>query len=124
MSINGLNAMKPKTWDTHLGNPANAVEGGRGSCKFPKFLSLLPALSSKLSREKHSGYFDSPQKRFFNYFLLKKSLTLETSRGSLGLGTEWKICRKCGKMFWAGDNECEPRQAMLPCILCLPGHWA
>lgn len=64
----------------------------------------------------------SPKEIFFNYFLLKKSLTLETSRGTLGLGTEWNICRKSGKMFWAGDNECEPRQATLPCILCLPGH--
>lgn len=112
----GSYLMKSETWGTHLGNPANAVIGGGGECKFPKISPLLPALFSKLSREKHSRYFDPPQKRFFQLFLLKKFLTLETSRGILGLGTEWKICRKCGKMFWAGDNRCEPCQATLPCI--------
>lgn len=118
----GSYLMKSETWGTHLGNPANAVIGGGGECKFPKFSPLLPALFSKLSREKHSRYFDPPQKRFFQLFLLKKFLTLETSRGILGLGTEWKICRKCGKMFWAGDNRCEPCQATLPCIQ-LAGRW-
>lgn len=58
--------MKPKTWDTHLGNPANAVDGVGGCCKFPKFSPLLPALSSKLYRG------NLPKRDFFQLFFIKE----------------------------------------------------
>lgn len=87
---------------------------------------LLTVLFSKLSREKHSRYFDPSQKGFFNKFSLKKSPTLETIGGILGLGTECKFCRKCGKMFGAGEVISASPAGPLPGAVpaCQPRDWA
>lgn len=87
----------PKNWDTHLDN-----QGWRGCCKFPKLFTLYFQLYSQNFSEKSIlSILTLPPKEIFQLFLLKKSLTLETTDRTVGLESEWKICWKYGKMFWA-----------------------
>lgn len=72
-----------KNWDTHLDNPTKG-QGWRGCCKFPKlFTSYFQLYSQNFSEKSILSILALPPKEIFQLFLLKKTLTLETTDGTV-----------------------------------------